>query len=592
MAIVAGPPRTSLMKASPVSVCLFLGILSIAPAAPGNADPAFNPNANNEVFALALQPDGKIIAGGTFLFMNGTSRPYFARLHPNGLLDTAFTPVTNGQVQSIGVRDDLRILLTGVFTTVGGVDRTRIASLSAGGTPDAGFVTAADSDVRSLSFLNDGKVIFGGLFTALNGTARNYLARVNPAGNLDLAFNPAPDGPVRVTALQPDGKLLFGGQFATVASVTRNRIARMNANGTLDLGFNPNVDGSAVYCVSLQADGKIVIGGLFTAVGGVPRLNVARLNADGTVDAGFNPGANDIVRCAAIQTDGRIILTGNFTMAGGGVRNRIARLHPGGLLDNTFDPNANNNIYGAVLQPDGKVVVGGLFSMVGGEARGAIARLENDEATQSLTITAPDRVQWLRGGASPETHRVGFELSVNGGTAWTPLGNGTRIAGGWEITGLELPANGQIRARAGVTGGYANASFSLLESVASFTFSPIEMWRWTNFGTVSNSGNAADHADPDSDGLENLIEFAFGLAPDKPDAGELPAWRRKDDDFILTFAPPPETGGVSYIAEFSSTLATESWTEIPNSSSPPDYAFHIAARAGRRLYLRVRVTEP
>jgi hypothetical protein len=43
--------------------------------------------------------------------------------------------------------------------------------------------------------------------------------------------------------------------------------------------------------------------------------------------------------------------------------------------------------------------------------------------------------------------------------------------------------------------------------------SPVENWRQVNFGTMNNSGTAADSADPDHDGLPNLVEYATGLNP-------------------------------------------------------------------------------
>ncbi len=75
----------------------------------------------------------------------------------------------------------------------------------------------------------------------------------------------------------------------------------------------------------------------------------------------------------------------------------------------------------------------------------------------------------MRGGSAPETLQVTFELSTDGGVIYTPLGAGTRIAGGWEKTGLSLPASGQIRARARTTGSYVNGSSGLVEKVQAFT---------------------------------------------------------------------------------------------------------------------------
>jgi VCBS repeat-containing protein len=60
----------------------------------------------------------------------------------------------------------------------------------------------------------------------------------------------------------------------------------------------------------------------------------------------------------------------------------------------------------------------------------------------------------------------------------------------------------------------ANDGFST--SMEDFTLTvgaPIQNWRQQYFGTTSNSGDAADLADPDRDGRTNLEEFAFGMSP-------------------------------------------------------------------------------
>jgi hypothetical protein len=205
-------------------------------------------------------------------------------------------------------------------------------------------------------------------------------------------------------------------------------------------------------------------------------------------------------------------------------------------------------------------------------------------------VPSPAQVQWLRGGASPETNQVTFEYSSDGEFDWTLLGSAVRITGGWELAGLTLPANGLIRAGARTTGGYGNGSSVLLETITAYSFSPIEIWRQTHFGSTADSGSAALHADPDLDGMDNLIEFAFGLDPNKPDTAELPGWEQDDDDFVLTFTRPEEAGDLTCVAEYSSSLEPESWTPIPNVSVPPDYTFYAPVRAGRRLYLRVRIS--
>ena len=68
------------------------------------------------VFATAVQPDGKILIGGSFTSVLGVARNNIARLNTDGTLDTAFNPNANGAVYSIAVQADGKILVGGSFT--------------------------------------------------------------------------------------------------------------------------------------------------------------------------------------------------------------------------------------------------------------------------------------------------------------------------------------------------------------------------------------------------------------------------------------------------------------------------------------------
>ena len=188
-----------------------------------------------------------------------------------------------------------------------------------------------------------------------------------------------------------------------------------------------------------------------------------------------DPAATDEARTAkfvlswAPQADGKIIIVGAFTRVNRMARNNIARLHPDGTLDLDFDPpNVNGRIVSVMIQTDGMLVIAGDFTGVGGVRRNYIARLENDPATQSLAAPDSTRVQWLRGGTSPEVGQVSFDLSTDGGETWTLLGSGTHMAGGWELDGLTLPDSGHLRARARTLVGNFLGGSGTVETVRAF----------------------------------------------------------------------------------------------------------------------------
>jgi uncharacterized delta-60 repeat protein len=437
-------------------------------------DAGFNPNANGDVYATAVQLDGKIVIGGAFTTVGGAARSGIARLNANGTLDAGLNANANSLVVSAVLQPDGKIVIGGGFTAVGGVARNLIARLNANGTLDAGFNPNVSGgvtpSVQCIAAQADGKFVIGGVFTTVGGVARNRIARLNTNGTLDTGFDPNANERAYTVAVQADGKIVIGGGFTAVSGTTRNYIARLNADGTLDAGFNPNAN-NIIYNAAVQADGKIVIAGNFSTVGGTARNNIARLNANGTVDFGFNPNVGGGIFSTAVQADGKIVIGGVFTSVGGTARNRVARLHADGTLDTTFNPNANDSVFSTMFQADGQIVLAGGFTTVGGTPRNRIARLRNGAATQTLTVPSTASVVWLRGGTAPETTQVTFDLSTDGMT-WTALGPGTRLNGGWELTGLSLPTNGTIRARARTTGGYLHGSSGLVEQQTTFGLPP------------------------------------------------------------------------------------------------------------------------
>ena len=85
--------------------------------ATGKVD-SFNPDANHVVYAITVQADGRILAGGTFTAIGGQTRSGIARLNPATGQADLFDPDASGLVLSIAVQPDGKVLAGGTFTAV------------------------------------------------------------------------------------------------------------------------------------------------------------------------------------------------------------------------------------------------------------------------------------------------------------------------------------------------------------------------------------------------------------------------------------------------------------------------------------------
>lgn len=298
---------------------------------------------SNSVRALAVQSDGKVIVGGAFTGVSLGSNAvvnYLTRLHIDGMVDTNFfgggLAGVDNFVYAVAIQNDGKVLAGGAFTSVNGATRNHLVRLDASGAIDLNFspTAGANGTVRAIAIQHDGKIVIAGDFTWVNGVTRNGIARLNPNGTLDSSFDPG-DGAgdsVQALALQSDGKILAGGLFVDFNGVEVNRLVRLLDSGAIDSTFNGAVGANEfVSSIVLQPDERIIVGGGFTAFNGVPRGGITRLLANGATDTSINlgRGANNYVSTIALQTDRKIVIGGGFTEFDGRPRPYIARLNGG-----------------------------------------------------------------------------------------------------------------------------------------------------------------------------------------------------------------------------------------------------------------------
>ena len=384
------------LRPSAIVACSIAILCSSVVARAQSVDGGFDPGANQIVNTIAVQPDGKTVVGGNFTGLGGatgtTVRNHIGRLNVDGTVDS-FNPGTNGPVHAVAVQPDGKILAGGNFTAVGGgigttTARSHIARFNADGTVDTGFDPGANVNVYALAVQSDGKILVGGNFSTLGGggglTTRIGIGRLNADGSIDTAFNPgasklpSPGAPPEIYTIlvQPDGKILVGGYFnglgGGTGTTSRNFLGRLldrMARLTASIPASPPSAASTRWRSRPMGRSWSVAPSPGSAESN--RANIGRLDADGLLDSSFNPGAETQVLTLGVQTDGKILAGGYFKWLGdaGGilrsVRNYIGRINADGSVDSTFNPGANNVVNAVAVQGDGAIVVGGIFDHLG-----------------------------------------------------------------------------------------------------------------------------------------------------------------------------------------------------------------------------------
>ena len=366
------------------------------PGASGIAIPGVG--ANPATMCGALQPDGKILVGGT---TNINGNFVFTRINTDGSPDISFnggTPITAtsnnltgpaGVTQAVVVQPDGKIVIGGGTTytaSANGWNNNAIFCVqryNSNGSIDTTFnngnpvVTLTTNSIYALLLQPNGCIVavgnndLGGGGTGLVFTLVRYLptGAVDPSFNGGHAINTSNTKTAYAAVLQSDGKIVALGNNAT----PNFTLVRYNSDGSVDTSFglvgNNNIVTTAntgtIYGAALQPDGKIIAVGTDTTNN---KFCLVRYNTDGSVDQTFNGGSPVIqnntapAKGVALQPDGKIVVVGGSAAAGA----LAARYNTDGSLDTTFGPNGSNVVVipaalvgaanGVMLQADNKIV--------------------------------------------------------------------------------------------------------------------------------------------------------------------------------------------------------------------------------------------
>lgn len=166
------------------------------------------------------------------------------------------------------------------------------------------------------------------------------------------------------------------------------------------------------------------------------------------------------------------------------------------------------------------------------------------------------------------------ERSTSSGTGFTTLATVSSPLTTYTDTGLTTGQTYYYRVKA-FNPAYQAAS-SAEANAKPYLPATVDGWRYAYFGTETNSGNAADLADPDGDKIPNLLEYALGLSPTTANTpASLPSSRSQSITgapyLTFTFTRRKAATDVQFFIEVANDPAG-SWSSLDPLLSANQYA--------------------
>ncbi|HEY6975686.1 MAG TPA: T9SS type A sorting domain-containing protein [Chitinophagaceae bacterium] len=443
-------------------------------AQPGTLDPAFSANGkvitnigvapDQDIEAIALQSDGKIVAVGNLYDFNRFNYNEIAivRYNSHGRLDKSFgdegiiiptLPSDDNVVWDVKIQADGKILLAGT-SYAGPKSDFLLLRYNNDGTPDKSFgnngIVRTDFEnsydfVYTMAIQKDGKIVVAG--GGKNGK-NCALARYNKNGTLDPAFGD--NGKVTTVvngnvgafaisvAILPDGKIIIADRITSNTGSYDFALVRYKPNGAVDKTFGTlgrvftDIADSDDFpsSMAVQSDGKILVCGTIRPDETRFQIALVRYNKNGTLDKTFNGNgkvitntdktADDEASAVALQPDGKIIVAGRNSHSDF----VVIRFTTDGSKDKSFGNNGlakAHFIYSSyatsiALQKDGKIVAGGYVFEDFSEF--ALARFNGDNVSETLstqsdiTINTNSQIKIYPNPVGDYIHVTGLDITA------------------------------------------------------------------------------------------------------------------------------------------------------------------------------------
>jgi len=234
----------------------------------GSLDQSFFPSNGGvdlEVHDVAVDFSGRVYVGGEFNFIGQTPANRLLRLLSDGSLDASYDIGTGPGfasqqapfVYALALQPDGKLLVGGGFDRWNGAPRGNIVRLLESGQVDASFGASTDDAVLAIALQDgQGKIVVGGQFLQVNGLGHDRLARLNPDGSVDQGSGRVVPGLqlYRLDSFDDQPRVIEPGDESTLGFLSSVQSMAVDKQGRVVLGDPSGAYGVARLVVSLELD--------------------------------------------------------------------------------------------------------------------------------------------------------------------------------------------------------------------------------------------------------------------------------------------------------------------------------------------------
>ncbi len=528
--------------------------------------------------AVTNNTGGIVVAGGVANFNGGITNPYAETLN-------ALIHVTGGELNA---------------TTL---------SLGRGNLNNSAEEPPGSGQTTSGLYINGGTVNISealniGIATNSSATARIDSGTLNSAGPITIGLNNA----ARWSTLDVNGGtlnsthesgILLGGPSAG-RSVMHVRAASAVVN-TPRIQFGQGA--LAGRAILSQAAGALYVGAGGLALGSTDATFIAQIRLNGgTLGATADWSSTiPVVLAGDVQLTGASSTDQPYTIRLQGPVSGIGALTKTGAGTVILD-NPANNFFGPANIQSGRLELAGSTTADFTVSAGAtLAPRGTLFADFGAVINGRLAIRYDRTAETPVARlQSNYGITIGSGATLAFEGTGSLTEPAYVIIKAGFGINGTFATVTGLPAGYTldynyleeGATVPSVAIVGGGTLSPFEQWLETNALTGDQANRTAD---PDADGLVNLMEYALGTSPVVATAATDAYTLGRSGNFLTLGFDQPGDPTLVYTVEATNDLATGTWTTVHTfpgftAASAALYTDTANLATTPRRFLRLRVS--